>query len=244
MFLNAELGRADALVDAGKADAAIEVLRNMTRTFGDVPRVHISLGDVLRGQEEYAAAAQAYDTAVGMIPDPAPNHWFLFYARGICYEREGQWEQAETDFRRALELSPDQPLVLNYLGYSLVEANLKLDEAQDMIERAVKARPDDGYITDSLGWVLYRVGKYEEAVGPMERAVELVSNDPIINDHLGDVYWMVNRKREAEFQWSRALSLEPEEKDAVRIRRKLEIGLDAVLEEEGTVAKTASGNGN
>ncbi|PLS23117.1 tetratricopeptide repeat protein [Neptunicoccus cionae] len=244
MFLNAELGRADALVDAGKADAAIEVLRNMTRTFGDVPRVHISLGDVLRGQEDYAAAAQAYDTAVGMIPDPAPNHWFLFYARGICYEREGQWEQAETDFRRALELSPDQPLVLNYLGYSLVEANLKLDEAQDMIERAVKARPDDGYITDSLGWVLYRVGKYEEAVGPMERAVELVSNDPIINDHLGDVYWKVNRKREAEFQWSRALSLEPEEKDAVRIRRKLEIGLDAVLEEEGTVAKTASGNGN
>lgn len=244
MFLNAELGRADALVDADKADAAIEVLRNMTRSFGDVPRVHISLGDVLRGQEDYAAAAKAYDTAVDMIPDPAPNHWFLFYARGISYEREGQWEQAEADFRSALELSPDQPLVLNYLGYSLVEANLKLEEAQDMIERAVKARPDDGYITDSLGWVLYRVGKYKEAVGPMERAVELVSNDPIINDHLGDVYWKVNRKREAEFQWRRALSLKPEEKDAPRIRRKLEIGLDAVLEEEGTVAKTASGDGN
>lgn len=244
MFLNAELGRADALVEAGKHDAAIEVLRNMTRTYGDVPRVHISLGDVLRGQEEYAEAATAYDTAVEMIPDPAPNHWFLFYARGISYEREGQWEQAEADFRRALELSPNQPLVLNYLGYSLVEANLKLEEAQDMIERAVKARPEDGYITDSLGWVLYRIGKYEEAVAPMERAVELVSNDPIINDHLGDVYWKVNRKREAEFQWSRALSLKPEEKDASRIRRKLEVGLDTVLEEEGTAEKTAAGNDN
>ncbi|WP_229678471.1 tetratricopeptide repeat protein [Neptunicoccus cionae] len=244
MFLNAELGRADALVEAGKHDAAIEVLRNMTRTYGDVPRVHISLGDVLRGQEEYAEAATAYDTAVEMIPDPAPNHWFLFYARGISYEREGQWEQAEADFRRALELSPNQPLVLNYLGYSLVEANLKLEEAQDMIEQAVKARPEDGYITDSLGWVLYRIGKYEEAVAPMERAVELVSNDPIINDHLGDVYWKVNRKREAEFQWSRALSLKPEEKDASRIRRKLEVGLDTVLEEEGTAEKTAAGNDN
>lgn len=242
MFLNAELGRADALVDADKHDAAIEVLRNLTRTYSDVPRVYISLGDVLRGQEHYAEAAEAYDTAVDMIPEPAPNHWFLFYARGIANEREGNWDQAQKDFHKALELSPDQPLVLNYLGYSLVEANERLDEAQDMIERAVAARPNDGYITDSLGWVLYQVGKYEEALAPMERAVELVSNDPIINDHLGDVYWKVNRKREAEFQWSRALSFKPDEKDAVRIRRKLEKGLDAVLAEEKN-RETASGNG-
>lgn len=243
MFLNAELGRADALVDAGKHDAAIEVLRNLTRTYADVPRVYISLGDVLRGQEDYAEAAEAYDTAVDMIAEPAPNHWFLFYARGIANEREGNWEKAQTDFRQALDLSPDQPLVLNYLGYSLVEANEKLDEAQSMIERAVAARPNDGYITDSLGWVLYRVGKYEQALAPMERAVELVSNDAIINDHLGDVYWKVNRKREAEFQWRRALSLKIEEKDAVRIRRKLESGLDVVLAEEKE-RETASGNGN
>lgn len=243
MFLNAELGRADALVDAEKMDAAIGVLRGLTRSHGDVPRVHMSLGDVLRGQEKYADATEAYDVAVNMIPDPVPNHWFLFYARGITHEREGNWESAEADFRKALELNPGQPLVLNYLGYSLVEFGLKLPEAQAMIEQAVAARPNDGYITDSLGWVLYRLGKFEEAVEPMERAVQLVSNDPIINDHLGDVYWMVGRKREAEFQWSRALSFEPEEKDAVRIRRKLDVGLDVVLEEE-KAAETASGNDN
>lgn len=244
MFLNAELGRADALVDAEKPDAAIEVLRGLTRSHGEVPRVHMSLGDVLRGEERYAEATEVYDIAVDMIPDPARNHWFLFYARGITHERESNWDSAEADFRKALELSPDQPLVLNYLGYSLVEFGQKLPEAQEMIEKAVAARPNDGYITDSLGWVLYRLGKFEEAVAPMERAVELVSNDPIINDHLGDVYWMVGRKREAEFQWRRALSFDPEEKDGARIRLKLDVGLDAVLQEEEKTATTTSNNDN
>ncbi|MCP5072027.1 MAG: tetratricopeptide repeat protein [Rhodobacteraceae bacterium] len=243
MFLNAELGRSDALIDAEKHDAAIEVLRGLARSHGDIPRVHMSLGDILRGQERYEEAGEAYDIAVSMIDDPAPNHWFLFYARGITNERSDDWDQAEADFRKALELSPDQPLVLNYLGYSLVELRMKLDEAQHMIEKAVAARPQDGFITDSLGWVLYRIGKFEDAVAPMERAVELVSDDPIINDHLGDVYWMVNRKREAEFQWKRALSFDPEEKDAARIRRKLDVGLDLVLGEE-KLLETASGNGN
>jgi tetratricopeptide (TPR) repeat protein len=232
MFFNAELGRADALVDANKLDAAIEVLRGLIRSHGHVPRVHMSLGDVLRGQENYADATEAYNAAVSMIPTPTPGNWFLFYARGITHEREGNWDLAEADFRNALKLNPDQPLVLNYLGYSLVEFGMKLPEAQAMIERAVKSRPNDGYITDSLGWVLYRLGKFEEAVGPMERAVQLVSSDPIINDHLGDVYWMVGRKREAEFQWSRALSFKPEENEADRIRSKLDLGLDAVLENE------------
>lgn len=243
MFLNAELGRADALIEAGKREAAIEVLRGLTRSHGDVPRVHMSLGDALRGDERYGEAAEAYDVAVSMIPDPAPNHWFLFYARGISYERENQWDKAEADFRRALELNPDQPLVLNYLGYSMVELGINLDEAQQMIEKAVAARPNDGFITDSLGWVLYRLGKFEEAVGPMEKAVSLVSNDPIINDHLGDVYWKVGRKREARFQWRRALSFDPEEKDLQRIRRKLDVGLDVVLEEENE-RTAASGNDN
>ncbi|MBC6442008.1 MAG: tetratricopeptide repeat protein [Rhodobacteraceae bacterium] len=241
MFLDAELGRADALVEADKRDAAIEVLRGLTRSHGDVPRVHMSLGDALRGAERYAEATEAYDRAVDMIPNPAPNHWFLFYARGITNERENRWDNAEADFRRALELNPDQPLVLNYLGYSLVEFGIKLEEAQAMIEKAVAQRPNDGYITDSLGWVLYRVGKFQEAVAPMERAVSLVPDDPIINDHLGDVYWMVGRQREARFQWRRALSFDPEEKEEIRIRRKLEVGLDAVLAEEKNL-ETASGD--
>ena len=161
-----------------------------------------------------------------------PNHWFLYYARGITLEREGKWDAAEADFRFALKLSPDQPLVLNYLGYGMVEKNINLEEAQQMIETAVAKQPNDGYITDSLGWVLYRVGKFAEAVSPLEKAIELMPVDPIINDHLGDAYWMVGRKLEAAFQWRRALSFEPEEADAARIRLKLEIGLDAVMNSE------------
>jgi Flp pilus assembly protein TadD len=142
-------------------------------------------------------------------------------------------DQAEADFRASLALRPDHPSVLNYLGYSLVEKQIKLDEALDMIERAVAAEPENGAIVDSLVWVLYRLGQYDEAIGHMERAASLEPVDPIINDHLGDVLWAVGRKTEARFQWQRALSFEPEEEDAVRIRRKLEVGLDLVLEEEG-----------
>ena len=162
-----------------------------------------------------------------------PVHWPLYYTRGIANERAGNWPAAEADFRAALKLEPDQPLVLNYLGYSMVEKQENLDEALGMIERASKAEPDDGYITDSLGWVLYRLGRYDEAVKPMLRAVELTPDDPVINDHLGDVLWMVGRKREAEFQWRRALSFGPaDDLDMDRVRRKLEVGLDKVLAEE------------
>ena len=132
------------------------------------------------------------------------------------------------NFRIALDLSPNQPLILNYLGYSLVEKNKNLEEARGMIEKAVAARPNSGFIIDSLGWSLFTLGKYEEAVKPMERAVELMPDDPIINDHLGDVYWKVGRKREARFQWRRAISFEPTQKELIRIRKKLEIGLDEV----------------
>ena len=240
-FLDAEIGRAEALLDADKPDAAIEVLRGLARSKSDVQAVHTALGDALRGQEQYAEAAESYDRAIALIDADAPAYWFLYYSRGVTYERIGAWDKAEADFRKSLALSPDQPLVLNYLGYSLVEKNEKLEEAQEMIEKAVAARPDDGFITDSLGWVLYRVGKYQEAVEPMERAVELVADDPIINDHLGDVYWAVGRKREARFQWRRALSFGPDEKDANRIRRKLDVGLDVVLQEE---AEAAAGTGD
>ena len=231
-FLDAEIGRADALVQADKADAAIEVLRGLTRTHGDNPRVHMSLGDVLRGVQKYSGARDAYDKAISMIDEPARNHWFLFYATGICNERLDNWPRAEMNFRRALELAPNQPLVLNYLGYSLVEKRLNLEEAQTMIETALAAQPNNGAIADSLGWVFYRLGKFQDAVAPMEKAVQLEANDPVVNDHLGDVYWMVGRKREAEFQWRRAISFHPADEDLARIRRKLEFGLDTVLAEE------------
>ena len=239
VYYNAEIGRAEALIAGQKPDAGIEVLRSLAKSFPNIPSVFRSLGDSLRQQSRFAEARIAYNSAIALLPEAQPQQWFLYYARGITRERAGEWDKAEEDFRFALKLSPDQPLVLNYLGYGLVEKRLKLDEAQKMIEIAVKRQPNDGYITDSLGWVLFQIGKYEDSVPQMERAVELLPVDPIINDHLGDAYWMVGRKLEAEFQWKRALSFEPEKDDAERIRRKLEVGLDQVRKFE---AETASSN--
>lgn len=244
-FLSAELGRGEALINAGRVDAAIEVLEQLAKDHPESGVVWVSLGDTLRRQDRYADAVKAYDNGIATFRSEQPAQWPVYYARGIAHERIKDWPAAEKDFRKALELSPDQPLVLNYLGYSYLEMKTNLDEALSMIERAVKARPDDGYITDSLGWALYRLGRYDEAVAPMERAVELTPVDAIVNDHLGDVYWAVGRKREAEFQWKRALSFKPPtEEEAKRIRRKLEVGLDAVLAEEGAPPLAVSQNGD
>ena len=238
-FHAAEMGRAEALRAQDQNAEAVAVLSKLTETHGTLPIVYTTLGDYLRADEKFADSVEAYTTAVSLYAEETPRQWFLFYARAIANERQDLWEAAEADFRKALELNPEQPQVLNYLGYSLVEKQIKLDEALDMIERAVAARPNSGYIVDSLGWVLYRLGRYQEAVPHMERAAELMPIDPIVNDHLGDVYWSVGREREAEFMWKRALSFvdwedAAEEADPDRIKRKLEVGLDQVLAEEGS----------
>ncbi|MEK6216761.1 MAG: tetratricopeptide repeat protein, partial [Boseongicola sp.] len=237
-YYSAELGRAEALRRSGNEDAAIEVLRQLAESHAEIPLVHVTLGDTLRGLERFAEAIGAYNQALSLINEPMEQHWIVFFARGIANERTDQWDIAEADFRKALDLRPEQPQVLNYLGYSFLEMQENLDEALDLSERAVALSPDSGYIIDSLGWGLYRLGRYGEAVGHMERAVELMPIDPVVNDHLGDVYWAVGRYREAEFQWHRALSFVTEDTDIGdidpdRVRRKLEVGLDDVLTEEG-----------
>lgn len=232
-FVSAEIGRAGALQQADRTDEAIVVMRALAETYPDLLVVHITLADTLRRIDRFEEAIPVYDRALDIIETPLPLHWVILFSRGISLERTDRWEEAEADFRKALELNPEQPQVLNYLGYSLVEMQTNLDEALSMIERAVAGRPDDAYVTDSLGWVLYRLNRFDEAVPHMERAAELMPVDPIINDHLGDVYWAVGRQMEARFQWRRALSFDPEEDEAIRIRRKLEVGLDLVLEEEG-----------
>lgn len=237
-YFAAELGRADSLRRADRSEAAIEVLEQLTRSHGAFPVVWVSLGDLRRQLKDFKQAAQAYDKALALYDAPDHSQWFLYYARAISFERLGEWAKAEPDFRMALQLNPGQPSVLNYLGYSLVEQNQKLDEALSLIEQAVEAEPNSGYIVDSLGWALYRLGRYDEAIGHMERAAELMPVDPVVNDHLGDVLWAVGRIREAEFQWHRALSFAKYdtgsgEVDPDRIRRKLANGLDAVLAEEG-----------
>ncbi|AHM03853.1 TPR domain protein [Roseibacterium elongatum DSM 19469] len=237
-YVEAQMGRAEAIEEMGDIERATDVLAQLAQERPDLASVLAGYADMLRRAENCQGAIDAYTAALDLVDTDQPRYWFVHYARGICHHRTDDWDAAEADFRRALELNPEQPQVLNYLGYSLVEQRRNLDEALGMIERAVAARPDSGYIVDSLGWVFYRLGRFDEAVEPMERAVQLLPTDPIVNDHLGDVYWMVGREREARFQWERALSFDPEDEDATRIRRKLEIGLDRVLEEEGGVGET------
>ena len=228
-YVTTEIRRADTQRASGDPEAGIATLTALASGHPDRIEVQSALGDALRMAERYDEAVAAYSRAIDLIEDPQPAHWVLYYTRGISNERAGDWPAAESDFREALKLQPDQPLVLNYLGYSMVEKQENLDEALAMIEKAVRGQPEDGYITDSLGWVLYRLGRYDDAVQPMLRAVELTPEDAIINDHLGDVLWKVGRKREAEFQWRRALSLGPaDDLDMDRIRMKLDVGLDQV----------------
>lgn len=229
----AELARIDALVRADRLDDAEKAALTLTSTHPELAQSWIALGDLLRQQEKFAQAVPAYDKALALLADAGRARWFPLYARGIALERSGQFDKAEADMRAALEIQPDSAPVLNYLGYSLVDRNIKLDEALTMIQRAVELSPDDGYILDSLAWAYYRLGRYNEAVAPMERSIASMSDDPLVNDHMGDIYWMVGRQREAEIQWNRALSLDPETpEEEARIRAKLERGLDAVLADE------------
>ena len=190
----------------------------------------------LIAKQDYAGAAESLDQAIRLAEAEDSAGWNLYYQRGIAHERLKQWDKAEPDFRKALELSPNQPAVLNYLGYSWVDMNRNLEEGLDMIKKAVTLRPNDGYIIDSLGWAYYRLGRYQDAVDELERAVLITPMDPTINDHLGDAYWHVGRKREAEFQWERALNGEPAPEPEVveAIKVKLEKGLQPETDEGGS----------
>ena len=231
-FFTAAMGVAETLRAEGKLQEATEHLEGVIADIGAGPYVLVTLGDIHRQLNQYQAAVDAYTRRINEQTRNGYQDWYVHYVRGISHERLGMWDNAEADFRKSLSLNPSQPQVLNYLGYSLVERRENLDEALNMIEEAVALRPDSGYIVDSLGWVFYRLGRFEDAVVPLELAVELMATDPIVNDHLGDAYWMVGRDYEARFQWQRAMSFDPDPIDADRIRRKLDVGLDAVLEEE------------
>lgn len=203
----------------------------------------IALGNILRAHEIYEDAEATYTKGIDTISELQSQHWLMLYFRGIARERLGKWELAEADFRKALELNEDQPLVLNYLGYSLVDQGLKLDEALGMIKKAVELRPTDGYIVDSLGWVYFRLGRYEEAVKELERAIELRPADPVINDHLGDAYWMVGRRNEARFQWNHARDLGPDAEELPKILEKIAEGLKEVPGTDAAKAETGKNGG-
>ena len=202
---------------------------------------HIAYGNMLRGRERFAEAAAAYSRAMDLMTNPARGDWTVYYFRGIAYERTKQWPKAEADFRRALELFPDQPLVLNYLGYSWVDMGVNLEEGLDLVRKAVELRPNDGYIVDSLGWAYYRLGRFDDAVTELERAVALMPHDPVINDHLGDAYWQVGRTLEAQFQWRHARDLGAKEPELPIILKKIAEGrlVEKAAEAEPMVQEAA-----
>jgi tetratricopeptide (TPR) repeat protein len=217
-------------VDLDALERTDEAKKLLERVIAERPKdteAIVELGNIQRGRKNFAECGDTYSKAVANLTNPEKLNWVMFYFRGICYERSHQWPAAEADMKKALNLYPDQPLVLNYLGYSWVDQGIHLDEGMDMIRRAVEQRPDDGYIVDSLGWAYYRVGNYDEAVKNLERAVELKPEDPTINDHLGDAYWRVGRALEAHFQWSHAKDLNPDPEELPKIEAKLKEGLRA-----------------
>ena len=232
--VNAEIQIASNLEKLDRLDDARKRLERLMAQYPESRRPVLVLANILRGRREFAEAAEFYTKAIELTPNPVRRDWTLFYFRGICFERTKVWPKAEADFKQALKLFPDQPLVLNYLGYSWIEMGLHLQDAMKKIRKAVELRKNDGYIVDSLGWAYYQLGDYEEAVKHLERAVELRPDDPVINDHLGDAYWQVDRRLEARFQWEHAKGLKPEPEDLKEILEKLKHGLQPKDEDKAT----------
>lgn len=216
---------AELLLESGKSDQAIKVLRDVVDKTKNV-EAQIQIGDIYREQEKFEDALDEYNKASAFLGNNiTAQYWNLLYARGISNERLKKWDEAEKDLKSALALEPDHPYILNYLGYSWTDQGINLEEATRMIEKAVRLRPDDGYIVDSLGWAYYKQGKYKQAAQALERAIELSPYDATINDHLGDAYWQVGRKNEARFQWKRALSFKPDAELSGKLHTKIEDGL-------------------
>uniref|UniRef100_Q07I90 Tetratricopeptide TPR_2 repeat protein n=1 Tax=Rhodopseudomonas palustris (strain BisA53) TaxID=316055 RepID=Q07I90_RHOP5 len=222
---NAQIQLATDLDAAERSDEAIALLKTVTAEDPRDLEAIMALGNIERGRKKFADCAVTYSKGIDALTGSEKNTWVYHYFRGICLERSKQWAKAEVDMKKALELQPEQPHVLNYLGYSWIDQGINLDDAMKMIKRAVDQRPDDGYIVDSLGWAYYRIGNFEEAVKTLERAIDLKPEDPTINDHLGDAYWRVGRTLEAKFQWAHARDLKPETEELPKIEAKIQNGL-------------------
>jgi tetratricopeptide (TPR) repeat protein len=211
----------------GETGKALEIARQTAEQLPRSDLAKLTLADVLRGADRFEESARVLDPLIAAKGDKAD--WRLHYMRGVALERSGHWPEAEADLEAALKLNPDQPEVLNYLGYSWVNRGMKVKEGMAMIQRAVDAQPQQGAYVDSLGWAYYRLGQYDKAVAILERAVSLDASDPEINEHLGDAYWRVGRRNEAAFQWRAVLALKPDEPTRARVEAKLNspLGPDA-----------------
>ncbi|MCX7350642.1 MAG: tetratricopeptide repeat protein [Alphaproteobacteria bacterium] len=239
--VNADMEEAVCLQHLDRKDDALAKLKSIVAADPKNYDAIVTLGNLYRASNDFTNAAATYDQAIALIDKPAQGHWRLYYYDGISHERLNQWDVAEKQFRKAIELSPTESSVLNYLGYSMIEKKINLPEALDMIKKAVEIKPNDGYITDSLGWAYFQLGDYEQAVANCERAVELLPADPIIAEHLGDAYWRIGRTLEAKFQWQHAKDNKPEPDDLKRIEDKIKNGLppeQPVTPAQNTAPKT------
>jgi tetratricopeptide (TPR) repeat protein len=226
MHASAQIQAGLSLDALGRSEEALKRLQEIVAANPKDIDALSALGSLQRASKKFEAAAESYTKAIDLLGKPDRSNWTLFYFRAICFERSKQWPKAEADFKTALELFPDQPLVLNYLGYSWVDQGVNLDEAFKMLRQAVDLRPTDGYVVDSLGWADYKLGHYDEATRELEKAIELKPADPVVNDHLGDAYWRTERLVEARYQWRRALQFGPQESEVKPIEAKLEHGLN------------------
>lgn len=218
---------------AGDTDTALRLATEAAVSDPEDRATAITHADLLRANDRFAEAAQVLDRLIaqeGAAPD-----WRLLYMRGVALERAGRWGDAEKDLVRALAQRPEEPELLNYLGYTWIDRGERLAEALDMVRRASEANPHSGAMVDSLGWAHYRLGDYKEAVEKLERAAELEPSDPEINHHLGDAYWRVGRRLEAQFQWNKVLTLEPNDATKSAVESKLKSGLGAPPKAPGQV---------
>lgn len=225
------------LADIDKKDEAVTHLKKLVADDPDDMRAYLALGGVYSSKDDYRSAANTYDEAVARLKNPTRADYNIYYQRGIAHERLKEWDKAEPNFRKALELFPNQPQVMNYLGYSWVDMDRNLEEGLELIRKAVDLRPSDGYIVDSLGWAYYRLGRYDEAVTELERAVSLRPEDPVLNDHLGDAYFRAGRRLEATFQWNHARDLKPEPDVLANVQKKLIEGLPPLDKTEAAAPK-------
>jgi tetratricopeptide (TPR) repeat protein len=222
---SAKARRAETLEAMGRTADAGMLLKAAAEAPGATADDWSRLGDWHRRADRFDAAAEAYSRAIAL--NPVDASWGLYFLRASMNERGGNWPAAEIDLREALKRSPDEPIVLNYLGYSMLDRGPVIAEANALIERAAKLRPGDGGIIDSLGWSQYRRGQYGDAVATLEKAIALEPTDPTVTEHLGDAYWRVGRRIEARFRWRAALELDPDARQRKNLTARLDYGLDA-----------------
>jgi len=200
--------KGDLLVAQERFDEAEALFLQAVSYDPDNAYFHYALGDVFRSQERYARAIEEYNKAESLGTKDGvliEKLWPLYYSRAIALDFSDDWPAAEADLMTAMDKFPDNPIILNYLGYAYADKNINLEKSKDMISRALMAAPTDAYIIDSMGWILYRMGEYDSAVTYLERAAMMRPYHMVINDHLGDAYWQVGRKIEAHYMWQRAL---------------------------------------